>query len=114
MALGDKVVLNVTHGGFGLSDEAIAILWSKHRVKSSKFPDKLARNSKALVDVVESLGASAAAYSNNKFEVVRLRPGKYVIYEYDGLEWITEFHRAYDPKTKRWRVPENGVVVTVP
>jgi hypothetical protein len=47
-------------------------------------------------------------------QAYKLRPGqKYVIYEYDGLEWIAEYHRTYDTEKRRWGAPP-GIVVQAP
>ena len=107
-----KAVVNAKHGGFSLSETAIALLRSKHGVVCDG--REITRNMAALVDVVETLGGEAnGTYA--ALAVVPLRRGAtYVIYEYDGMEWVAERHRVYDAATKRWRLPADATIVRTP
>ena len=94
-----NAVINTDFGGFGLSAKAEKMLGSKSNICT------IPRNSAALVDIIEKLGAKA----NGDFARLTLVPldagKKYVLYEYDGMEWITEWHRVYNHISKRWAFP---------
>lgn len=110
-----KVVINVRYGGFGLSDAAIELLRSKHGVAYDSM--NVTRNLVALVDVVEALGGKANGEYADLAVVPLKRGAKYVICEYDGMEWVAESHRVYDMKTKKWRLPSgqhNCTIVRTP
>ncbi len=83
-----KVVINKCYGGFGLSDEALALLngLKGHQVYASSFlPDRM-RLDKDLVAVVEKLGEKACGdYADLQIVSVN-KPFRIV--EYDGAERI--------------------------
>ena len=84
----NKVVINVRHGGFSLSDEAMLYLFEKYNVEYNKFGFvNLQRHDKRLVEVVELLGENAnGRYSELK--IVEIESNLYRIDEYDGFESI--------------------------
>lgn len=101
-----KVVINVCHGGFGLSKEAQDLYAQLKGIelgeynKSYFFYDNLAvhdipRDDPALIQVVEQLGGDAA----NRFSELKIveipDDVKWTIAEYDGLEWVAEAHRTW-------------------
>lgn len=112
-----KIVINTCYGGFGLSEKAILryaelkgfTLYKKvdednfesfHT--SSDLSDKsqfsyydIPRNSPELLQVVEELKEEAnAKYA--KLKIVEIPDDvEWGIEEYDGSEWIAEFHRTW-------------------
>ena len=107
-----KVVINVSHGGFSLSREAVKMLITlvkdkrlKGRLQKSLkeaektwggsvYPD-ISRTHPALVKVVEELGDRAGGRFS-KLRVVEIPDDvEWKIEEYDGVEWVTE-------KKRRW------------
>ena len=119
-----KVVINRCHGGFGLSDEAFALLLN---LKGVKYEIKLAqvaiglkekqfyaaghlddgdyyldqydycdqRGDPDLVAVVEQLGEGANGWAAD-LKIVEIPDDvKWHVAEYDGLEWIAENHRTW-------------------
>ena len=83
-----KIVINRCYGGFGLSDEALALLseLKGHQVFASSFlPDRM-RLDKDLVTVVEQLGERANGdYAD--LQIVSINK-PFRIVEYDGAERI--------------------------
>jgi hypothetical protein len=111
-----KIVINVCHGGFGLSDTAM-VLYAKLKdlvlvtnkdkygfthyyvdeVDDNKYlSDRdIARDDIALVQVVETLG-KAASGKYAKLRVVQVPDDvEWTIEEYDGSEWVAEAHRTW-------------------
>ena len=92
-----KIVINVQHGGFGLSDEAMQL----YKILTGIPPQnpvvywKIARDSPQLVQIVEQLGERAnTRYS--RLKVVEVPKGvEWEVHEYDGLEWVAENHRTW-------------------
>lgn len=82
-----NIVINVCNGGFGLAAEA--------KAKLSEYGGTQERNDPALVRVVEELGESAGdIYS--RLKVIEIPDGvDWVIYDYDGDEWVAERHRTW-------------------
>jgi hypothetical protein len=92
-----KVVINVCHGGFSLSNAARAYIANKY----NKVIDEYAgnemgdRTDPALIDAVETLGKEAnGTYANLKIVEVP-DDVKWHIAEYDGDEWVAEDHRKW-------------------
>lgn len=113
------IVINVQHGGFGLSNDAqLAWLersgivyslvarddrhsdqrWGPHIIvnKAHWHQQNIARDDTVLVDLVQELGKSAWG-EHAKLKIVRI-PADVIwqIEEYDGLEWVAEQHRRWD------------------
>ncbi len=93
-------VINACHGGFGLSDEALA-LFSKLKGFTKEQEDSLqrwdiARDDPILIQVIETLGASRCNTPYSKLKIVEV-PDDVIceIDDYDGLEWVAEMHRTW-------------------
>jgi hypothetical protein len=107
-----KVVINVCHGGFDLSEEAFGLLSKRTGKTLHQLNDEYifggtrkdgARSCPDLIAIVEELGVEAAACEGySELEVVELEDpvGRYAIDEYDGWE------NAYTPAemNKRWSI----------
>lgn len=116
-----KVVINVCHGGFGLSEAAFekfldrkGIAWEKrinkyniadhynkghmgedeHFLYSRKMTED--RSDPDLIHVVEEMGEGAnGEYA--RLKVVEIPDGiEWTVHEYDGMEWVAEAHRTWD------------------
>jgi len=110
------IIINEDYGGFGLSDEAIEMLFKLkvwHMVKedrdsgitiyyrdsideSNYFDEyELERDDKELVEVVKELGERA----NSKYSTLKIisipDDVKWHIGEYDGREHVAEDHRTW-------------------
>jgi hypothetical protein len=84
-----KIVINRCHGGFGLSDQAKALLGLD---ANSREP---ARDDPSLVSLVER-DSVAASDSLACLVVVEIPDDvEWQIEEYDGLEWVAEKHRTW-------------------
>ena len=96
----NKVVVNGCFGGFGLSQEALALLQeqgvkmeiyhSEHDPEEGPqllLGEALKRHDPRLVEVVEKLGKLANTWASN-LEVVEIPGNRYRIEEYDGSESI--------------------------
>jgi hypothetical protein len=90
-----KIVINVCHGGFGLSDTAQLKYLELAGYNIPEYHWEIARDNTYLVQVVEQMGAVASArYS--KLKVVEIPDGvEWTIMEYDGSEWVAEKHRTW-------------------
>ena len=92
-----KIVISTCYGGFELSKEALAEY--NRRIYGLKSPVEynwdIERNDPVLVEVVEALGS----YANGKFadlKVVEVPDDvKWIIEDYDGVEWVAETHRTW-------------------
>jgi len=104
-----KIVINACFGGFGLSDEAIAMWrerkgiadterWWQADTERPTYADEIARDDADLIAVVEALGEKAnTQYSELKVVEVPmwLREKGWHIEEYDGSEHIAEDHQTW-------------------
>ena len=87
-----EVVYNDCYGGFSLSDKALS--WLKERgldLEDNTYPheDELPRHHPLLIKCVKELGSEAGnELSKLVIAEVSSQSGKYLIREYDGLEWI--------------------------
>ena len=83
-----KVVYNACYGGFGLSDEALALYKTKVSVSGDFYDWDIQRNDKALIEVVEELGEGANGFLA-KLRIEEIPDGsEFEIDEYDGLESV--------------------------
>ena len=101
-----KIVINVSHGGFGLSKEAQEAYAEKKDIGLGRFVKSyesyegfstydVARDDPDLVSVVESMGAKADGRFA-KLRVVEIPDEvNWSIHEYDGSEWVAEVHRTW-------------------
>ena len=98
-----KIVINICFGGFGLSDEAIAMYRERKGIAADErdtYADELARDDADLIAVVEALGSKKAGdgrYSQLKVVEVPmwLREKGWTIEEFDGSEHIAEDHQTW-------------------
>ena len=98
-----KVVINACFGGFGLSDEAIAMYRERKGIAADEratYADELARDDADLIAVVEALEPEKAGddrYAELKVVEVPmwLHEKGWHIEEYDGLEHIAENHQTW-------------------
>ena len=98
-----KIVINACFGGFGLSDEAIAMWRERKGIADTERPtyvDEIERDDADLIAVVEALGpekAGDARYSALKVVEVPmwLHEKGWHIEEYDGSEHIAEDHQTW-------------------
>lgn len=90
-----KIVINVCHGGFSLSEAAQARYRELAGVPVAEFRWELDRSDPHLVQTVLELGELAnGRYANLK--VVEIPSDvTWTICEYDGMEWVAEAHRTW-------------------
>jgi hypothetical protein len=94
-----KVVINSCHGGFSLSDAAIARyleLADLTITNTDEFYDRdIPRDDAALIQVVEEMGSMA----NGSFAILKIveipNDVNWYIEDYDGDEWVAERHRTW-------------------
>ena len=88
-----RIVINRCYGGFGLSDEAMELIYGIDFRNYSEYD--VARDDPRLVQAVGFLGPRA----NGDFAELRVveipDDVKWVIKEYDGMEHIAEVHRTW-------------------
>jgi hypothetical protein len=101
-----KIVINTSYGGFGLSDEAIAMFCERKNIAADErgfYADEIERDDPDLVAVVEALGAEKASpelfigghyepYTSLKVVEVPmwLREKGWYIVDDEGFEHISE------------------------
>ncbi len=92
-----KIVINAQHGGFDLSEEAMALYKKYNRMDADAqvYEWELYRDDPVLVRVVQELGESA----NGRFASLKIveipADVQWDLQEYDGWEWIAEKHRTW-------------------
>ena len=92
----NKVVINTTFGGFGLSDLALNALAARKGVNMDDLDEyALPRHDADLVAVVEEMGSQSWGPSA-RLSVASVAGNRYRIKEYDGLESIET------PKSIEW------------
>lgn len=93
-----QIVINLRHGGFGLSDEAMELYQAFCRdaqIVPCEYASDVPRDSDQLVSVVKVLGERAnSVYSRLKIVTI---PDDVIwtVMEYDGCEWVAEAHRTW-------------------
>jgi hypothetical protein len=97
-----KIVINACFGGFGLSDEAIAMLRERKGIAAGErttYADEIGRDDADLIAVVEALGTKKASGGYALLKVVEvpmwLQEKGWHIEEYDGSEHIAEDHQTW-------------------
>jgi hypothetical protein len=89
-----KIVINRCHGGFSLSDKALA-LYNKLSGNECMYDRGIPRDDPRLVEVVETLAKEA----NGRYAALTIvdipDDVKWQIEEYDGMEWVAEAHRIW-------------------
>ena len=90
-----QIVINVRHGGFGLSEQAQDRYRELAGVPVAEFVWELDRSDPHLVKTVLELGELAnGRYAELK--VVTIPDDvEWTVMEYDGLEWVAEAHRTW-------------------
>ena len=90
-----KIVINTSHGGFGLSKEALA-LFNERSGTTITYECNIERNNPILVEIVEQLG-EAADGNYAELKVVEIPDDvQWLIQDYGGDEWIAEKHRTWN------------------
>ena len=92
-----KVVINVCHGGFGISAEAEQLYLKLSGTPIQAFDTRyLQRDDPVLIQVIEELGPDASGrYAELKIVEIPAEVN-WIIEEYDGKEWVAEKHRIWD------------------
>ena len=89
----NKVVLNVSYGGFSLSKKACEYLSEKYNLNFQSFSNlyvlerKLKRHDPRLVEVVQVLGDKASGICA-QLSIVEIEGSTYRIEDYDGCESV--------------------------
>ena len=90
-----KIVINTSHGVFGLSTEALSHFNERYGTVFTN-DIQIKRNDPILVQIVEELGEDA----DGRFAELRVveipDDVQWQIEEYDGKEWIAEKHRTWN------------------
>ena len=90
-----RIVINVRHGGFGLSDVAQA---RYQELVGTPFPEydwEAPRDCEYLVQTVQELGEKANG-PHARLKIVEVPDGvDWTVMEYDGMEWVAEAHRTW-------------------
>ena len=91
-----KVVINTDFGGFGLSDEALALYAEKKGKPVDEVYDfEIPRDDLVLVWVVEHLGEKANGWAA-ELDIVEIPEDvDWYVEEYDGVEHVAERHRTW-------------------
>jgi hypothetical protein len=91
-----QIVINVCHGGFGLSEQAELKYLELSGKPIAQMQYEIARNDPTLVQVVKQLGSEA----NGRYAKLKIvQVPKYIkwhIAEYDGWEHVAEDHRTWE------------------
>jgi hypothetical protein len=91
-----KIAVNTIHGGFSLSETALALLGDLKGVSKDdiKLYD-IRRDDPSLIKVVESYGELA----NGRYSYIKIveipDDVEWIIQDYDGVEWVAEKHRTW-------------------
>lgn len=97
-----KIVINKTHGGFSLSEQALCALSQRKGCKlelrdgfAYEQGKALLRHDPDLVAVVESLGTQASG-PHARLKVVEIPDNVlWFVQDYDGIERVAEIHRSW-------------------
>ena len=106
-----KIAVNKCYGGYGLSTKAVlryaelkgitlkaveAKWYTRYWHGKDDFKEKdISRDDSILVKVIEELGEEASGRFG-KVEITEIPDGiKWIICEYDGIEWVAEKHRTW-------------------
>ena len=83
-----KVVINVSYGGFDLSEEAYKLLAARKGVEQIRDIELIDRHDPDLVAVVEELGCQRASGDFATLYIEEIEGNQYNINEYDGSETV--------------------------
>lgn len=93
-----QIVINVRHGGFGLSDEGMEMyrgFCNEAGAEPCEYDSYISRDCPRLLATVKALGEAAdTRYSNLKIVTIP-DDVSWTICEYDGAEWVAEAHRTW-------------------
>jgi hypothetical protein len=92
-----RVVINICHGGFSLSDQAIEKYRELTGITDEKFWDRdVSRDDPYLIQIINEMGEKANG-SYAELKIVEIPADvDWIVEEYDGREWIAERHRTWD------------------
>ena len=101
-----KLLINKCYGGYGVSNEAIELWFSKKglpmRTEITEYGDtryyhednmiwSIGRNDPTLIEIFEEIGSERTSGDHADLKLVELPDFcKYTVGEYDGNEWIEE------------------------
>ena len=89
-----KIAINTSYGGFYLSNQAA----ERYKELTGEFPSiyEVARDCKALIQVIEELGVEKAGTSYTKLKIVEVPVGTdWEIVDIDGLEFVVDRERVW-------------------
>lgn len=91
-----RIVINRCYGGFGLSDQAM-LEYNKLAgiCDSDMYHVNISRDDPYLIKVVRDLGMAANGPNSNLKIVEVPADVSWHISEYDGTEWVAEYHRTW-------------------
>lgn len=94
-----QICINVRHGGFGLSDEAMELYQAFCRdaeIEPCEYDGDIPRDCSWLVATVKALGEEANGdYADLKVVIIP-DDVEWTVHEYDGTEWVAEAHRTWN------------------
>jgi len=91
----NKVVINDSYGGYGLSEEAKARL----KELGQEYGEyRIPRHDPILIRVIEELGLDRASGNHAQLKIVEIVGRTYRIEEYDGMEGVVT------PNIEEWTV----------
>jgi hypothetical protein len=90
-----KLVINAMHGGFGLSNAAMA--YCNYTPKSEfDYYNDIPRNDSRLVEFITRYGSEAASAAHANLVIIEIPDDvDWTIEEYDGYEHVAERHRVW-------------------
>jgi hypothetical protein len=91
----NKVVINTSYGGYGLSEEAKARL---KELGEEHHEYRIPRHDPILIRVIEELGSDRASGKHARLKIVEIVGRTYRVEEYDGMEWVVT------PNIEEWTV----------
>lgn len=114
-----KIVINDSHGGFGLSDDYFKVFLERKGIEYTTTPLswggyedhkllfyrkddqscmqswEIERNDPVLIELFEELGDKICSWAAS-FKIVEIPDDvEWEIEDYDGLEWVAEKHRTW-------------------
>jgi len=93
-----RIVINASFGGFGLSDTALTLYRAYAGIKEDDpfYDFDIERNDPILLQVIDQLGIDECEGRHSDLKVVEVPDGvEWEISEYDGKEHVAECHRTW-------------------
>lgn len=92
-----RIVINTCHGGFGLSDTALALYKAYAGITGDSFYDfEIERNDPILLQVLDQMGVDECGSNYSELKIVEVPDDvEWEIEEHDGKEWVAERHRTW-------------------